>query len=145
MNEPKLTPKQQRFVDVWDGNGTEAARKAGYKGNDNTLCSVGKENLRKPHILQAIKDREAKRRSSLIATREERQQFWTAVLRDEIGDEPQDIKDRLRAAELLGKSEGDFIDRKEITGANGGPIETKQQIIDNLLAEVDGSTRGLPV
>lgn len=141
----KLSIKQQRFVDAYTGNGTDAARKAGYKGNDNTLCSVGKENLRKPHILRAIRQREDQRKKNLIATREERQQFWTAVLRDEIGDEPQDIKDRLRAAELLGKSEGDFIDRKEITGANGGPIETKQQIIENLLAEVDGSTRGLPV
>ena len=34
----KLTPKQQRFVSEYlkTGNATEAARRAGYKGNDNT-------------------------------------------------------------------------------------------------------------
>ena len=51
-----LTYKQQLFVDEYliSGNATDAARKAGYKGNDNTLASMGKENLRKPQILAVI-------------------------------------------------------------------------------------------
>jgi len=79
----KLTPKQQRFVDCYEGNATDAARQAGYNGNNNTLGQVGDENLKKPKIAAAIKAREGKRRSSLIATREERQQFWSRVLRGE--------------------------------------------------------------
>ncbi len=40
-------------------NGTEAARRAGYKGNDNTLATVAAENLRKPAIRQEIDRRMA--------------------------------------------------------------------------------------
>lgn len=38
-------------------NATEAARRAGYQGNDNTLGSVGWENLQKPAIADRIKQR----------------------------------------------------------------------------------------
>lgn len=51
-----LTAKQQSFVyhyiDVL--NGTEAARRAKYKGNDVTLASIASENLRKPKIREEI-------------------------------------------------------------------------------------------
>lgn len=59
MANGKLTTKQQLFVDAYleSGNATDAARKAGYKGNDNTLASMGKENLRKPQIASIIKKR----------------------------------------------------------------------------------------
>ena len=55
----KLTNKQQIFVDEYlkSWNATDAARKAGYKGNDNTLASVGDENLRKPAIATIIESR----------------------------------------------------------------------------------------
>ncbi len=41
----KLTVKQQWFVDLYDGNATDTAQKAGYQSNDATLRSVGAENL----------------------------------------------------------------------------------------------------
>jgi len=56
-----LTGKEQAFVDYYLGesrfNATDAARKAGYKGNDVTLASVGYENLRKPKITSEISRR----------------------------------------------------------------------------------------
>jgi len=47
-----LTAKQRAFVLAYvrTRNATEAASIAGYKGNRNTLHSVGTENLRKPAI-----------------------------------------------------------------------------------------------
>lgn len=108
----KLTTKQQRFVDFYDGNATDAARKAGYKGNANTLGQVGDENLKKPKIAKAITERESKRNGKLIATRQERQEFWTKNMRDEAIE----FKDRHKASELLGRSFADFVERKEITG-----------------------------
>lgn len=110
---PKLTEKQRRFVDAYmgeaAGNGTEAARIAGYKGNDVTLASVSAENLRKPQIAVAIKERVDS--DPKIATRKDRQEFWTRVM---TGQEPDaQMKDRLKASELLGKSHADFIDRHE--------------------------------
>jgi len=109
-SKTNLTAKQKRFVEFYDGNGTETARKAGYKGNDNTLNQVAIENLRKPMILEAIEKRESERLSEGILDREKRQVFWSKVIEDE----NQKMPDRLRASELLGKSEADFIDKQEI-------------------------------
>ena len=55
-NGHRLTGKQRAFIDHYLEclNATEAARKAGYQGNDATLAVVGYENLRKPHIAAAI-------------------------------------------------------------------------------------------
>ncbi len=55
-----LTPKQRIFVDSYLSNGfnaTDAARTAGYKGNQTTLTSVGYENLRKPDIAAVVQER----------------------------------------------------------------------------------------
>ena len=105
----KLTAKQQRFVEAYDGNAHKAAIAAGY--SEKTADAIGRENLRKPTILAEIKARETVRCTPLIASRAERQQFWSSVMRD-----------RLKAAELLGKSEADFVERQEITGRDGAPL-----------------------
>lgn len=59
MARDKLTDKQQVFVNeylqCW--NATEAARRAGYQGNNVTLGAVGAENLKKPLIVDAIQKR----------------------------------------------------------------------------------------
>lgn len=54
-----LTDKQRVFIEeylrCW--NATEAARRAGYKGNNVTLGTVGHENLGKVYIRQEIDKR----------------------------------------------------------------------------------------
>lgn len=112
----KLTTKQQRFVEAYDGNATQAAIAAGY--SKKIARSIGQENLTKPDILAAIQERENKRIASLIMTREERQIMWSEIARDK----SEKTQDRLRASELLGKSEADFIDRQELSAPNGGPL-----------------------
>lgn len=112
MAERKLTAKQQRFVDVYDGNGTAAARAAGYSGDDNALAQAARALLRNTQIAAAIRERQNAQMRPHIATREERQAFWSQVLRD--GE--QSMSDRLRAAELLGKSEADFVQRVDHSG-----------------------------
>lgn len=115
-----LTPKQQKFVDAYTGNGTAAARAAGYAGNDATLAQVASENLRKPEVLAAIQARnqvpaqvrEAVAQAGHIATRAERQALWTRVMFDEKAR----LADRLKASELLGKSEADFVERLQHEG-----------------------------
>jgi phage terminase small subunit len=109
----KLTEKQRRFVEAYmgeaAGNGTQAARLAGYAGTDLTLADVASSNLRKPDVAAAIAERVAD--DPAISTRKERQAFLTAVQR---GDEPAEMPDRLKAVQLLGKMQGDFIERIEI-------------------------------
>ena len=108
MEDGKLTAKQRAFVEAYAGNATAAALAAGY--SKKTAAFIGAENLKKPQIEAAIKSREQNEVRKRIASRQERQEFWTAVLRDE----EQKIPDRLRAAELLGKSEGDFLERVDM-------------------------------
>lgn len=108
MANGKLTARQQAFVDAYAGNATAAALVAGY--SEKSARVQGRRLITKDNVAKAIKEREAQRLAPTIATRKERQEFWTAVVRDEA----QNMKDRLKAAELLGKSEGDFLERVEM-------------------------------
>ena len=123
-----LTVRQQRFVDFYDGNATQAAEKAGY----NNPRQMGSENLSKQDIMHAIQTRENRRRKGYIADREERQAFWTKILRGEetqpaitgtdadgnpvVENIPPKMSDRLSASQLLGKSEADFTDKLGVGG-----------------------------
>lgn len=129
----KLTAKQQRFVDEYliDLNATQAAIRAGYSAK--TAYSIGEENLRKPDISKSIKARMAEKEALLIAKQDEVLRYLTAVLRGEsrsselvvegmgegvsaareIEKGPSE-KDKLKAAELLGKRYGLFTDKLEL-------------------------------
>ena len=124
MPKGKLTPRQQKFVDAYAGNATDAARRAGYRGTDNTLAQTGSDLLRNPEVRAAIRRREDTERRTTIATRAERQAFWTSTLRDD----GLDLRDRLKASELLGKSEADFTDRVE----HSGNVTLEQLVVASL-------------
>ena len=101
-----LTTKQKAFVAAYRGNAAEAARIAGYspKWADRQGHTLIEKN---GEIAAAIREREEKRVNSLILSREERQIFWSNVVRDP----DEDMKNRLKASELLGRSEGDYLER----------------------------------
>lgn len=105
----KLTEKERRFVEAYMGkaigNASEAARLAGY----SSPGELGHRLLKKVEIQAAIDKRQES--DPLIATREERQRFWTAILRGEMAEAGFDTKDRLKASELLGKASGDYLER----------------------------------
>lgn len=126
----KLTEKQKIFCDEYiiSLNATQAAIKAGYA--EKTAYAIGAENLKKPKIQSYISERMEQKESSLIATQDEVLQYLTSVLRGEsqttdtvlvgIGDGWQEVqevekkpseKDRLKAAELLGKRYGLYTDK----------------------------------
>lgn len=117
----KLTEKERRFVELYmgecAGNGTEAMRRAGYKGTDDALAAAASRLVRKDKVRAAIEERVAA--DPVVATRKERQQFWTDVMKGTIRAA---MKDRLKASELLGKSQADFVDRHEHSGPDGKPI-----------------------
>lgn len=111
----RLTLKQARFVEVYAGNGVEAARLAGYKGGEATLAQQAYRMLRIAEIAEAIEARTKKTTLGLIADRVERQAYWTAVMRGQVDLDPQVLAQRLKAAELLGKSQADFIEKVEVS------------------------------
>ena len=100
-----FTTRQQRFIECYSGNATQAAIQAGY--SEKTARSAGQRLLTNVDIQSAIRSREEQRRAELIADREARQQFWTAIMNDE----SESMTARLKASELLAKSEGDFLER----------------------------------
>lgn len=126
-----LSVREERFVDAYlanGGNGTRAGITAGYtaKSAGVRACQL----LKREKIRAALQSRMAN--DELVATRNERQRFWTAVMRREIGlaegTTPPDLKDRLAASKLLAMSQADFVERKEISGPGGGAVK------------IDGST-----
>ncbi len=104
----ELTLRQRAFVQAYTGNAAEAARQAGY--SERTCRAIGQRLLTQVDIKQALREREQERLNPLIASREQRQEFWTQTM----WDENQEMQHRLKAAELLGRSEGDFMERLQV-------------------------------
>ena len=109
-----LTPRQARFVTEYlkDSNATDAAKRAGYSAK--TAYSIGPRLLKDVGVSAAIRKGQEHLTGRAIATRAERQEFWTRVLYGQEDDTR--MADRLKASELLGKSEADFTDKLEHSG-----------------------------
>ena len=124
--DAKLTAKQQRFCDEYliDLNATQAAIRAGY--SEKTARVIGQENLLKPALKEYIGKRMKDKEAELIADQDEVLRYLTAVLRgqsfssvlarnmvgaDEVIEKQPDEKERLKAAELLGKRYSLFTDK----------------------------------
>lgn len=110
-----LTPKERLFCEAYagaaNGVGKTAAELAGYKGTDGSIRVKASVLLAKPHIQAELERMRTAITTKAVATREERQEFLTKMMRGEVPGEP---KDRLKACEVLGKMQGDFRDRIEV-------------------------------
>ena len=127
-----MTPRQRKFCDEYliSGNATDAAIKAGY--SPKTAKQTGSENLAKPDLRAYIDEQLAKIHSAKIADAEEVMKYLTSVMRGEhteqvlklVGEGIQTVtdidvsaKERLKAAELIGKRYGLFTDKVGLEGA----------------------------
>lgn len=133
-----MTEKQKRFCDEYliDLNGTRAY-KAAYPSvkNDNTAAASASELLRNPKVRAFLDERLKQLRSERTATAQEVMEYLTSVLRGEssahvvvvegmgdgyseakVIDKLPDEKERLKAAELLGKRFGLFTDKVDVSG-----------------------------
>lgn len=110
----KLTDKQRLWIDEYikTNNYTTASRNAGYKGTDNNLKHIGYENSKRFANILAVRRQELNQQitSNNIAELTDIQEFWTKVFNDD----NEFMKNRLRASELLAKSKGGFIEKKEV-------------------------------
>lgn len=127
-----MTPRQRKFCDEYliSGNATDAAIKAGY--SPKTAKQTGSENLAKPNLRAYIDEQLAKIHSAKIADAEEVMKYLTSVMRGEhteqvlklVGEGVQTVtdidvsaKERLKAAELIGKRYGLFTEKVGLEGA----------------------------
>ena len=128
----KLNARQKAFCEYYvaSGNATDAAIKAGYK---EKYAGVNADKLLKnTNISKYIKEITEEHTNNRIAKAEEILEFLTATLRGEVTEEVVvggfgksatekisknvDLKDRLKAAELLGKRYRLFTDKVEVDG-----------------------------
>lgn len=127
-----MTTKQQKFCDEYliSSNATDAAIKAGY--SPKTAKQTGSENLSKPDLRAYIDEQLDKIHSAKIADAQEVLEYLTAVMRGQhteqvlklAGDGIQTVadidvsaKERLKAAELIGKRYALFSDKMDLGGA----------------------------
>ena len=133
----KLTVRQAKFVLNYTGNGTQAARQAGYKGNSDTLAVQASRLLKDDKIIRAL-DRLTVRQSasegqSKLLTRNDLMAIWSELA----SDTKATWKDRLKAMDSLAKSQGIFIDRSQII--SNVRVESLDKLTDReLIAELDG-------
>lgn len=130
-----LTEKQKRFADYYieTGNMTEAAIKAGY--SKKTARVIGQENLLKPAIKNYIDEKLEEMSNSRIASANEVMELLTSAARGELEEEVVVVegegdgcsgartikkqigaRDRIKAAELLGKRYRLWTDKVEVKG-----------------------------
>ncbi len=94
-----------------NGNGTEAARRAGYKGDDGSLAKIAWENSRKPHVAAYLDELTKKALAGAEVTIEK-------VLRDLEQSRLKSLADgqyapAVRCSELQGKYLKMFVDKIE--------------------------------
>ena len=128
-----MNQKQQRFADEYliDTNATQAAIRAGY--SKKTAYSQGQRLLKDVEVQDYIKTKAEELQNDKIADATEVMVYLTSVLRGETSsevvvvegcgdgyseartiDKAPDEKDRLKAAELLGKRYGIFTDKTKL-------------------------------
>jgi hypothetical protein len=111
MSRAQLSLRQQKFIREYvanNGNGTAAARAAGYSASSNdVLRQQASENLAKPHIISALKQELAKVDANVTPQRVKNRLCEISHAAQEAGQ----FGPAVRAEELLGKSIGLFIDR----------------------------------
>lgn len=129
--KPGMTDKLDRFCHEYivDFNATQAAIRAGY--TKNRAADLGYQNLKKECVQARIKELLAPIQSKNIADATEVMEMLTATMRGEttedvvvgIGEGVQSItektvggRERVKAAELLGKRYGLFQDKVRLEG-----------------------------
>lgn len=144
MSKKNLSKGEKKVIAAYDGNCSSTAKKIGMSP------SYVRRLLTYDYVKTHIKNRQDNETTiTAIADRQERQEFWSSVARGElqvVSIQPKldnegkpvikdgqpvmeeikaipSMKDRLRAAELLGKSNADFVERLHISEANKGVSE----------------------
>ena len=144
-----MKEKQKRFCEEYlvDCNATQAAIRAGY--SKKTARAVGQRLLTNVDIKKYIEQQLQKLKKEKIADAQEVLEYLTSVMRGEQKEQvalltgegvqklvQKDIsaKDRIKAAELIGKRYGLFTEKVELQG------ETTVQIVDDIPVEEGNST-----
>ena len=134
-----LTAKQEAFCEEYliDLNATQAAIRAGYSAG--TANVIGCENLTKPYIADKIAELKAERTARVLVDADyvinglldvhkrcmQKEPVMERVdgQQQESGEFKFEHSGANKSLELLGKHLGMFVDKKEISGPDGKPVQ----------------------
>lgn len=133
-----LSVRQRRFCEeyVLDFNGAAAAIRAGYASTwaDRHASNI----LKSPAIAYYVDSLTRSKEAKIVSVNPD---YVIQRVMEIIGKEGAKDGDKLRGLELLARHLGMFVDRTEISGPDGGAIETRQveqeaQNFTNLLKQL---------
>lgn len=115
-----MNARQKKFCDEYlvDNNATQAAIRAGY--SPKTAYSQGQRMLKNDETKTYIDAQMEQLHSAKAADAREVIEYLTSVMRGECVNadgSPVCMRDRLKAAELLGRRHGIFTERVQLAGA----------------------------
>lgn len=127
----KLTIKQEKFCIEYlkDGNASRAYREA-YEvttTNENTINVQANKILNNPKVALRLDELRTKLEDSNILTAKQLKEFFTKVVMNTLEDDEPKLNDRLKAAELLGKTMAMFTDKQEVK--HSGEITKIERVI----------------
>ena len=144
-----LTARQQRFVDEYlkDLNATQAAIRAGYKATTAVAANAARL-LTNDKVQEAIEARKQAR-----VERVELEQDWVVNELRKVAQKCLPVEDDdgkpianivnvgVKALELLGRHQGIFIDKREITGKDGKDLVPEAPkgvlVVPGVMSEAD--------
>ena len=131
QKDKKLSKRHKEFAVqyVKEGSVEKAAIAAGY--SDNYAKTGAYKLLENVSIRKYIDELMETMQKPTIAKAEEVLEYFTRVMRGEEKDAfglDASLTDRNKAAENLGKRYGLFVERREHTGKNGGPIQIAEDV-----------------
>jgi phage terminase small subunit len=118
----ELNKKQKMFADsyILTGNATQSYIEV-YNCTYANAMSSSSELLRNPKVKKYIasinRTIDRKTKNNKIAEMKEVKEFWTTTLRDET----KEMKDRLKASEMIAKTNGAFIEKVVHSGSVAMP------------------------
>lgn len=129
-----MTERQKRFCDEYliDLNATQAAIRAGY--SEKTAYTIGQKLTKKDEIKSYIDAALARLQAENVADAQEVMRYLTSVMRgesqssvlslcgngaQEVIEKRPDEKERLKAAELLGKRYGLYTEKVDVDASVG--------------------------
>lgn len=128
----ECTDKERDFIDhlAATGNKRQSAISAGFK--PSAASNAALRMLKRERVCKALEQRRDKLNAETATGPESiRRELWrnsqTAQARGNLAASN-------RALELLGKANGMFADKLEVTGKDGGPVQTTSELSDAELA-----------
>lgn len=144
-----MTPKQERFCAEYliDLNATQAAIRSGY--SEKTAYSIGQRLLKNVEVQRYITELRERAFDNAIATIKETEAFLAKCMRGDVKEEvivtlgngdgssrakvvekQISLRDRIKAAELIGKRNQLFTDKVKVDGAVPIVIAGEGEILD---------------